>query len=139
MITLIFTRTDESIVPIHIPAKVVYGTDFFDVRLNQFELLTADGSDKVYDTGPTVAHGMLVLKNVSYSDAVTLRTWVRDTLRFALYRFTISAITNVDLGLGKSTAITQARWDGGQSLSGVFSYNAPGVYTVNFPFRFTRS
>ena len=122
-----------------VSAAVVYGTDWSDNRLNQFELLTADGVDVVYDDGPTQAHGVLVMKGLSYTDGDALRTWLKTKAIYALNTFSISALANTDLGKGKNTIITSARWDGGQSTSGAFSLVAPGNYDVNFPYRFLRS
>ena len=122
-----------------ISAATVYGTDWWDDRLNQFELPTANGTDVVYDNGPIMCHGMLVMKGVSYTDGNNLRTWLKTYAIYALNTFSISQLANTDLGKGKNTALTVVRWDGGQSTSGVFNLVAPGNYDINFPYRFLRS
>lgn len=122
-----------------VDASVVYGTDFWDRRLNQFSLRTADGGTTVVDNGPTEVHGTLVLKNMSYTDGNNLRTWLRTYALFEKNTFTISAITAVDLGLGKNTQLTLVRYDGGNTDEGVFKYIAPGFYDATIPYRFLRS
>jgi hypothetical protein len=124
---------------VNVIGTVVYGTDFYDDRLNQSELKTADGTDVVYDGGPTVCHGVLVFKGVSYTSGENLRTWLRTYAIWAYNTFTISALADADFGNGKNTAVTTARYDGGQSLKGVFDLQAPGQYNIKLPYRFIRS
>jgi hypothetical protein len=128
-----------------ITATIVYGTDFYPIRLNQRELKTADGADIVKDNGPTEMHGVMVLKNVSVANAQTLRTWLYTYAVFAKNTFTVAAVTGVDWGNGSGKAIstaetpattTNARYDGGATLEGVFEYVAPGIYNVRLPYRY---
>jgi hypothetical protein len=135
MVTLTFTQGANAV---SIAASVVFGTDFWDERANQQELETADCTDVVYDNGPTVCHGVIVMKGVSYANGDSLRAWLRTYAIFAYNTFTISAVANLNLGNGVNTAITSARYDKGQSLAGVFEFVAPGVFDITFPFRFTR-
>ena len=37
---------------IDIVGNIIYGTDYYDKRLNQYEQTTVDGVDRVYDGGP---------------------------------------------------------------------------------------
>ena len=136
MISITFTQGANAVI---ISASVVYGTDYYDKRLNQFELPTADGTDVVYDNGPIMCHGTLVMKGISYTDGNALRTWLKTYAIFAYNTFTISAISCVDLGKGKNIAITSVRWDGGQNTQGAFQLVAPGNYDITFPYRFLRS
>ena len=124
---------------VSIDCNLVFGTDWYDIRLNQYEVITADGGNVVYDNGPTMCHGVMIMKGVSYTHGNNLRTWLKSYAIWAYNTFTISAISNVDLGKGKNTAITLARYDGGSNLSGVFEFVAPGIYNVRLPYRFTRT
>lgn len=140
MITLTLTQTENGSAVVTPECNIVFGTEWYDTNINQFELEAVDGTDIIYSAGgPLKVHGLMLLKNLSYSDGLELLEWIRDDLDFAYNRFTISAVTNTDLGLGKNTAITNARWDGGSSLRDVFEYVAPGIFNVKFPYRFIRS
>lgn len=135
MITLTFSQSTNTV---DVVGKVVYGTDFWDDRRNQYELDVADGNDVVYDNGPTICHGVLVMKAVTYAYGDAFRTWLRTYALWAYNTFTISAVANLDLGKGKNTQLTSVRYDGGASLKGVFTFVSPGYYDINFPYRFTR-
>jgi len=139
MVTITFTQTDNGSASESVEASVVYGTEFMDSRKNQSEHELVDGSTIVYDAGPTWCHGVLVLKHASYSDGAALRAWIRDSIIFAFNRFTISAVSGADFGLGKGVVITNARYDGGSNMDGVFQYIAPDMYNIKFPYRFVRS
>ena len=123
---------------VNVECQHVYGTDVFDVRLNHYHLETVDGTDITYDVGPTKTHGVIVMKNVSYADKVSLHDFILSGTRFAQRVFRINAIAGVDFGLGKGIVVENARWDGGNSTQGLFTGMAPGVFTVNFPYKFTR-
>lgn len=123
---------------VSVNGSIVYGTDFYLVRLNHFKLEMADGSDKVYDLGPTKVVGVIVMKNVSYSDGEALRVFLSETCLFDYYRFNISAISKLDLGMGKNTGVGRARYGGGRTLEGVLSYSAPGIYNVKLPYYFIK-
>lgn len=141
MSAVVFTAASGAVT---VTGNVVYGTDFFDRRLNQFELLTADGGDIVYDNGPLVANCTLIIKGVSYTDGDAFRTWCKTKIIFAANKFKMSAVAGVDLGMGKNTAVQTsggsyiARYNGGQDLNGVLEYVAPDQFNITFPYRFTR-
>jgi len=139
MVTVTLTQTENGGTIVNLSANVVYGTDFYDIRLNQSEQELVTGDTIVYDAGPTRVHGVLVMKNVSYTDGESLRAWISGNIKFAYNRFTIAPLSAVNLGNGKNTAVTNCRYDGKQSMADVFKYVAPGIYTINFPFRFLRS
>jgi len=136
MTTLTLTQTEGGSEVVAITCSLVYGTDWFSNRLNQTTVETADGGMVTYDAGPTVCHGVLVLKNVSYTDGQALLHWLKAHILYAKYQFTVAAVANVDLGKGKNTALTIVNWDGGRSTSGLLEYVAPGQYNVRFPYRF---
>jgi len=139
MITLTLTQSDGGTTAITPSCNIVFGTLWEDETINQFEMRTVDGADVIYDGGgPIICHGNMILKNLSYTDGIALIGWVRSTIIFAYNRFTIGAVANTDLGKGKNTQITNCRWDGGPSMKGLAAYDAPGIYTINFPYRFTR-
>jgi hypothetical protein len=121
-----------------ISASVVYGTDWWDERINQISLQTADGGLVTFDSGVTVCHGILVMKGVSYTHGESLKTFIKDNIIFSKYAFTIGAVVNLDLGNGKNVAVT-ANVDSDPSTKDMFSFVAPGNYDVKIPYRFRRS
>lgn len=152
-VSVTFTQTSNGSQAVTISAAVVYGTNFYDKRLNQYTLRTADGGTVVYDAGPDQVHGVMVMKNVSYSDGENFRKWIRgdysggtdEGITYGKSKFKISALTDIDLGIGKNTELSvaggateDAYYDGDIDMSGVFDYLAPGLYKINFPYRFIR-
>jgi hypothetical protein len=123
-----------------VSCSLVYGTDFYDERLNQYAVDTGSGARITYDGGPNRTHGKLVMKNMSYADGVALKTWIKTQIIFQLYTFTINGIINVDLGLGRKVIspdnLTLCYWDGGTDLEKWFVFTAPGIYEVTFPYFF---
>lgn len=115
--------------------NIVYGTDHYFKRLNQLKLECSDGSDLVYDGGPTKGYGSLIVKRISYSDGINIETWVKSTIYYQKYTFSISAITNVNLGNGKNTPITGARFLK-NSTEGLLEFVAPGMYNLTFDYSF---
>lgn len=136
MVDLVLTQGENVVT---VPGNIVYGTEWYDKRLNQYAMETADGGDIVYDGGPTLVYGVILMKNVSYTDGELLRSWIRTYAIFQKNTFTISAITGLDLGNGKGVAITGARYNGSNDMKGVLAYEAPGIYSVNFPYKYKRS
>lgn len=113
-----------------------FGSQFHLMRLNQETKITADGGHVTYDNGPNVLIGNIMVKNILKSEADTLRTFIKDTAIFQKVSFTIniSTLTNTDLGEGSGTNITNAFFDGGTDLNGVFELIAPGTFNLNFPY-----
>jgi len=138
MTTLTFTQTENGSEVATPDCSVVFGTEWSDKILNQFELDTVDGGTVVYSAGPNKCTGLILLKNLSYADGLELYEWIRDDIDCAKSRFTIAAVANLNLGKGKNTAITNARWAGGPDLKGYFEFVPPGFYNVKFPYTFVR-
>jgi hypothetical protein len=80
-------------------------------RLNHFAKRSVSGNILSYDSGPTLLHGKLVIKFVSRSEAMALRAWINDVIRFGLKAFAISANSYDDLGLGLGVSITWCKLD----------------------------
>ena len=115
-----------------------YGTRFWSVRLNQYGVDTADGKRSVYDNGPTIVKGVLILRNVSKTEGDSLRTWLIGTstvqAKFGAQTFDITPPSATDLGKGAGTAIT-VYYDGEEDIDGVLDFHAPGQYDITFPYR----
>jgi len=134
MSTVTLTQTDNGSAAIAIEGKVVYGTDFYLARLNHFVLPIVDGTEKVYDQGPSKLYGLILMKDISISDKNTWLDWLEDDIIFGKNRFTISALSGVNWGLGDNTAVTNCRFNGGKSSKDVFEFAAPGIYTASFKY-----
>jgi hypothetical protein len=146
MVSLVLTQSSGGSEAVTIAGNIVYGIEFYEERLNQFEQMTVEGSTHVSDCGPTLIRGIILINGVSYTDGVALRHWLTDHVIFAKEKFTIGAITNLNLGMGLSTAVStsagaveDARYDGGNTLKDVFTLVAPQNYNIKFPYRFRRS
>lgn len=113
-----------------------YPLDWFSKRFNQSKDDTADGGHIVYDNGPSVVLGTILIKNVIRSEAESLRTYLEGTAVYQLNSFTMTPVSGgeTDLGKGQGTAI-QVFFDGGSDLSGVFSLRAPDLFDIQFPYR----
>jgi len=106
-------------------------------RLNQYAQETVDGVLKVYDGGPNIVVGEIVLQNVVKSEGDALRNFLKDTVTFQLLQFTITPTppSITDIGGGAGTALTTCNYGGGQSLEGVFEFIPPGKYNIRLPYR----
>jgi len=111
-------------------------TSFRFIRINQTSVVAADGEKVVFDNGVNVIVGSIVIRNVVDTEAIALRTFLRDTAVFELNSFTIEPPTNTDLGEGKGTDITTAFYNGGATTGGVFEFAGnSSTFNINFPYR----
>jgi len=134
MSTVTVTQTESGSATTDIIGKVVYGTDFYKQRLNHYNIDIVDGSNKIYDEGPYKLYGLILMKDISLSDKQAFLDWLEDDVILDTYRFTISALANVDWGLGTNTAVTNCRYAGGASTKEIFEYMPPGKYTFSFKY-----
>ena len=134
MSTVTFTQTDNGSATVTITGKIVYGTDFYYKRLNHFRLDIVDGSEKVYDSGPTKIYGTILMKDISIVDKNNFLSWLRLNVILDKNRFTISAVTGLDLGKSASIAVTNCRFDGGNDTKDIFEFMPPGKYTMTFKY-----
>jgi len=111
-----------------------FGTQFWSVRFNQYKVETADGGWVVYDNGPTLIEGILLLKNVSKTESDDLRTFLTGTAVYQKTSFIITPPSATDLGKGDGAAIT-VFYSGGPDLQGVFNFIPPGRNDIKIPYR----
>lgn len=109
--------------------------DWYPVRFNQSSVECADAARAVYDNGPTVIKGTIILKGVLKSEGDALRTYLTGTAIFEKNSFTITPPANTNLGAGDGVALTSAYYDGGPTLEGVFTLTGGGLYDIAFPYR----
>jgi len=110
-------------------------SDFWHERLQHDTIITADGGRSTYDSGPTVLHGILVIRNISKAEADAFRTWLTATAIFQKNSFSITPPSGVDLGSGDATAVTSAYYNGPTDLKDVIvPQNPRTLYTINFPY-----
>jgi len=114
---------------------VVYGTDYYDEVFNQNSLRTADGELITYGNITKVVNGVILMKGVSFTEGDNFRTWLREKAIFAQNKFTITPPTELDLGRGKGNSIAFCNFVG-TNTKGVFKYEVPGVFKINFPYTF---
>jgi hypothetical protein len=111
-----------------------YSSEWWSERINQETIITADAGRATYDNGTEIIRGTLVLQNVSKAEGDALMAYITDTAIFGENSFTITPPTNTDVGAGVGTALTDAYFDGGTSLQGVFEFIAPALYNIKFSY-----
>lgn len=136
MVNVTFQTGSEQV---SVLGSVIYGTDFYTRRLNQFSLELADGEDAVYDAGPNVVMGTLMMKGIDYSEGLDFETWLKEELIFQKNKFSIQGISGVNLGKGLGEGISDARFTGGKSTQSVLQLVAPGKFNLTFPYKFIDS
>lgn len=135
MITVTFAQGVNNVA---VTGSIGFNTDFIPKALNHPSIKTADGNELSYWGGVKEFVGNLEIKGVSYTDGEALRSWLINYVRFKTNTFSISAILNTNLGRGKNVYIPTARYTK-DDLEGVFSYQPPGIFNINLPYRFVSS
>jgi hypothetical protein len=134
MSTVTFTQSDNGIASVSITGKIVYGTTFYLKRLNHFILPIVDGTEKVYDAGPYKIYGTILMKDISVTHKDDFIEWLTEDVILDKNRFTLSALTGINWGLGLNTQVTNCRYSGGSDTEGIFEHLAPGIYNMSFEY-----
>jgi hypothetical protein len=123
-----------------VSCNVVFGTGFFDKRLNHYSVRTTDGERHTSDLGPTLCVINILAKNISTAQKEALDEWMHNIivytkLPFSIYQFKSSGVTfstgsGVDLGLGVGVTITGVRYTK-DNTEGVFSLDPPDRWSLN--------
>lgn len=138
--TLTFTPSTPN-AAVTITGKIVYGTDWYDVRKNHFRVETAEAGEAVYDVGPTVCYLTLVLKDVSLSDGDALREFFKENVDFGSVPFTLEQESTPIVNIGQGTSvnyITGVTLNQIGTLEDCFTPVAPGKYDITLPLKFRR-
>ena len=137
MPTITFNTGSASV---SVTGKTVYGTKYNDKRYAQSSLETAEGTIVANDNnGINVIVGVIVIKDIDYTEGEALRTWLHDEAIFAMNSFSITSDNSEsDLGEGKDVALTGVNFDG-NSDKGVFKHRAPDRYDIKFPYTVVRT
>jgi hypothetical protein len=114
---------------------IVYGTGYNVKRINQSRRETIDGGDLVFDSGPNIGYGTIILKNVSYENGELFRSYLRNNLNFMRTLFTITPPTGLNLGNGRGIMISYCRLLKSTD-DGIFDFVAPGVYNITLEYKF---
>ena len=121
-----------------ITPTIVYGTDYYHKRYNQYSNRTADGTLVTYDTGLSLVEGEIIMKGVLWNEGDSFRTWLHEKALFAFQSFTITPPNGLDLGKGKGVAIANCNFVGDDD-KGVFKHVEPGIFKIKFPYSFVRT
>lgn len=144
-----FVKTGET-THYAIKCSVVYGTNWYPVRLNQSSVLTVDGTRSTFDIGPTMIKGNILIKGATPIDgSYLLRDFFSIEIMFKRNSFYVYQFDNnynafpegvgVDLGVGKGKTISQVYLDTEDySLDGMFTLAPPNVEDINIPFIYRR-
>jgi hypothetical protein len=138
-----FTQTSGGSASVSISGKVVYGTNFYFNRLNHFVVPIVDGSDYVYDAGPTKVFGSIIMKDISATDKENMLAWIKNSVVFSKYIFKIGGLAGIDWGRGVGIAAgidggatSDCRLTLGNTTEGVFEHIPPSIYTMQLGYMF---
>jgi len=130
--TVTFATDSESV---SVTGSVVYATKYTTNRYGQTAEQTVDGEMVTVDNnGLNVIEGIIVITSVEYDEGEALRAWLRDDAVFRQEAISISSdCAELDLGLGKDVAITNANFSKNND-KGVFKLRAPKRFDIKFPY-----
>lgn len=124
---------------VDITCNVVYGSGFFDQRLNHYSVRTTDGTRHCSDLGPTLCLVSILAKNISTEDKEALDDWLHNVVKYTQRAFTINQFKSsdvpfplgagVDLGLGPGMPITGVHYTI-NNTEGVFTKVPPGQWDL---------
>lgn len=134
MVAITLTQTEGGSEVCTVNGTVVYGSKFNTRRLNTSNVETADGGLITTTSGVKLVEGEIHIKNVSKSDGEVLRHFLLEHVLYGTYKFTISAVVNLNLGTGDNTAVTNAQCPATDDAS-IFTYVVPGQYDIILPYR----
>lgn len=118
-----------------------YGTDNYDLALNQSKVITADGNSVVSGNSIKRTIGVLIMKGISKAEGLALKAWFRDTLDMQNNYLGINLNSyQIDLGLGAGVNITYThraryRYDDSSRLA---KFDSPGEYALRLDYDFRR-
>lgn len=134
---MILTFTALSNEAVALNGKLVYGTDFYKVKINHSEVETADGELVVHSAGVFVVYTKIIMKGVEKTQFMTFLDWLEDIVCLSTYKFNITnPSSSVNLGTGFGQSISSAKYAGGNSTKDIYTFVAPGMYDINLPIRF---
>ena len=123
---------------IDLVGNVVYGTDYYDKRINQITQRTLDGALLTYDSGTNICFGTLKMENLTKSNGQDLKAWIRDKAVFSLNSFTITPPSGVDLGLGEGIAVAGVKLLA-TDYKDMLTFKAPARWSLVMNYQFVRS
>lgn len=133
-------RFTQGMSVVDIKCNVVHGSGFYDERLNQYSVRSVDASRNSYDLGPTVAVFNILAKNLSSTDKSALDSFIKNTIVFSKYSFSIAQLTDnlgalptgigPDFGNGPGATVTNVYYTK-YDTKDVFTMSPPNVWDLN--------
>jgi len=120
-----------------ISKNIEHNSRFWFDRLNQVSHETLSGDILSYDNGPTILRGVIRVNYVTESEATSFRNWLRNSVRYRRYSFTITPESFIDLGMGEGVAVTDAYFDSTDaSTDGIIEpVGRASKFNIVFPYR----
>ena len=117
--------------------RLIEHSSVFDLRrTNQTSAVSITGKILTFDNSNSILEGVIEIRLVTYTQAVALRDYITNTIRFQRFQFDIIPESYDDLGLGQGVTITDAHFNGGQSTSGVITpFGKANKFNIKFPYR----
>ena len=115
---------------------IEHSSVFWLNRSNQKTQESVTGSFITFDNSRTVLEGVIEIRLVTYAQAVQLRDFITNTIRFKRFTFDIIPESYDDLGLGQGVTITAAYFNGGETTQGVIvPFGKANKFNIKFPYR----
>lgn len=122
---------------IELEGTYVYGGNKHSTeRYNQVAKRTLDGGLNVEDSGLEITTSQVKVEGVLDADGEAFRTWVRDIIKYRLFRFKAEPQDPLlDIGSGRGVTVDNANCTVTKTEE-MFTPTPPSNFTIVFPFDF---
>lgn len=115
---------------------IEHSSAFILRRINQSSVTSVTGKRIVFDNSNTILEGVIEIRLIRYEEAVQLRNFLANTIRFQRFKFDIIPESYDDLGLGQGVTIEAAEFNGGVSTEGVLTpFGKANKFNLKLPYR----
>lgn len=121
---------------IQIDRLIEHSSNFWFRRTNQTTAESVTGKELTFDNSNSILEGVIEIRLVTYDQAVALRNYITNTIRFKRFQFDIIPEAWNDLGLGEGVTIEGATFNGGQTTEGIITpFGKANKFNIKFPYR----
>ncbi len=114
---------------------IEHTSQYWIERINQKSQRSVTGEFFTFDNSRSILRGLIEIRYITYNEAVALRDFITNTIRFGRFNFDIIPDSFVDLGLGEGVTIPSARYDGDLSTESIIKpIGKANKFNVSFPY-----
>jgi len=114
---------------------IEHTSQYWIERINQKSQRSVTGEFFTFDNSRSILRGFIEIRYITYNEAVALRDFITNTIRFGRFNFNIIPDSFVDLGLGEGVTIPSARYDGDLSTESIIKpIGKANKFNVSFPY-----